>query len=458
MGIYNDDISLKLAKAVKQGFLPDVYDSEVDILREEAVKLFNGDIVFDTVFSQGDSPNTKLSGSRFRTLTVLTHHFINLASFQNDLDFYQEWNYSTVTFDDVQKHMEGTYTLPDKPLLITFDDGILSQYAAVQELNSRSMKSTLFVATGWIDGTVSQASGGFAEATALTWAQIIQMKAWGCDIQSHTVNHQDQQTITTAQVTNEFVNSKARVEAQVPGQIVSHMAYPYGSWNEGVKNALKWAGCKLARVVRIAGDGTYPGPNQGRLAIASTSSPRFEIPTAGTSNGDIQQANYYRTLSSDPELVADFGFEAGGKGWILGSGFSVDTADKYAGTKSLTCTQGTSTVSSRPSRAINAGRWPRAQLKAWIKTVGLPAGTISKVQIQQLRSDSTVISTIDAITVTGNNGAWTEYTYELIGDAAADSIVVFTWLQGNASPTGTARWDNISLKKEAANSPYGGLY
>jgi lysophospholipase L1-like esterase len=43
VGTRNDDISLKLAKAVKQGFLPDVDDSEVDILEKEAKKLFTND-------------------------------------------------------------------------------------------------------------------------------------------------------------------------------------------------------------------------------------------------------------------------------------------------------------------------------------------------------------------------------------------------------------------------------
>lgn len=43
MGTRNDDISLKLAKAVKMGFLPDVSDSEVDILTKEAQELFSKD-------------------------------------------------------------------------------------------------------------------------------------------------------------------------------------------------------------------------------------------------------------------------------------------------------------------------------------------------------------------------------------------------------------------------------
>jgi hypothetical protein len=44
VGTRNDDISLILAKAKKQGFLPDVSDSEVSILRVEAKKLFGSDV------------------------------------------------------------------------------------------------------------------------------------------------------------------------------------------------------------------------------------------------------------------------------------------------------------------------------------------------------------------------------------------------------------------------------
>lgn len=398
------------------------------------------------------------TGDRFRTLTILVYHLVNITNFRADLDYYQEWNYSTVNLDDVWNHMQGTSTLPDKPLLITFDDGIASQYAAAQELNLRGMKGTLFVATGWIDGTVTQAAGGFAEATALTWTQINQMKVWGVDIQSHTVSHQDQTTLTATQVASEFSSSKARIESQVAGQTVYYLAYPYGAWSETVRTALLGVGCRLARQVRTAADGSYPGPNLGRIAIASTLSDRFGLPCAGSGFGDIQQPNFYRTLSHDPELIPDYGFEGGGKGWTLGSGFTVDTTDAYAGTKSLHAVQGTSTASSKQLRGMYVGNWGRAQLRARIKTVGLPAGTLTKIQFQPLKVDGTVIATTDAITVTGNNGAWTEYTYEYTGTDTVHTVLVYAWLQGNASPTGAAWFDVISLKRESANAPFGGMF
>jgi lysophospholipase L1-like esterase len=48
VGTRNDDISLILAKAKKQGFLPDVSDNEVDVLQQEAQGLFDDDNVLVT--------------------------------------------------------------------------------------------------------------------------------------------------------------------------------------------------------------------------------------------------------------------------------------------------------------------------------------------------------------------------------------------------------------------------
>jgi hypothetical protein len=58
VGTRNDDISLILAKAKKQGFLPDVSDSEVDILTEEAASIFGNDVPFGASFAaKGENTN-----------------------------------------------------------------------------------------------------------------------------------------------------------------------------------------------------------------------------------------------------------------------------------------------------------------------------------------------------------------------------------------------------------------
>lgn len=393
------------------------------------------------------------AADRFRQLTVMVYHPVNMATFRNDLDYYQEWNYKTVTMRDVWEHLEGISTLPDKPLWITFDDGLPTQYTAAEELKNRGMIGIFYIATGWIDGTVTQAQGGFAEATPLTWAQIQQMHAWGHDIQSHTKSHIPLGDQVEATVKAEFTDSKARIEAQVPGTLVEHIAYPYGSWNDDTEVWLEEAGCKLGRAVRIDRDGRYPGPNMGRDSIATTAHRRFGIPCAGANFGDVQRPNFFREIGHEPEWCPDYGFEGGAKGWSLGSGFSVDSnaANAHSGTKSLTCMQGTSTVSSRPFRVMPIGPFNRLQISGWIRST-LPAGSYAKVQLQTLKVDGTVNGVnIDIGTVTGPVG-WTKFTYEYVGLEHDRNALLFLAVQGNAAPSGQAWFDDISVKVENAPS------
>jgi hypothetical protein len=65
VGTRNDDISLILAKAKKQGFLPDIKDSEVDILTAEARNSLSDDSVFTSgpgITINGDSLNAQGGG------------------------------------------------------------------------------------------------------------------------------------------------------------------------------------------------------------------------------------------------------------------------------------------------------------------------------------------------------------------------------------------------------------
>ena len=413
----------------------------------------------DTLPTKADLSTLPLpgAGARYRNITIVVYHTISsLSAFQTDCDRYQQWNYTTVTCDDVLNHLNGTGTLPAKPLLITFDDGYASQYQAAQELNTRGMKATWFLATNWIDGTETQAAGGFLESTPLTWTQVQQMHTWGHDVQSHTASHPNLTTVTSTQVASEFTTSKARIEAQVTGVTVRHLAYPNGAWNAAVRAALVGAGCLTARVVRI--DSQYPtqGSGSGRYTIATTYHDQMALPVAGTNWSDVAQPNYFRTLAAQEELVPDFGFEAGAKGWNLGAGFTVDGADFHAGSKSLLCTQSTATVSSITTFGIPVGLFARLHGEIWIKTSGLPAGTQVKVQHQLWRPDyATMYGVFDLVTVTGNNNAWTLYTWDYYGDENAAYTYPVLWVQGNAAPSGTVRFDGLTLQREVPPPPLG---
>ncbi|MEM8987212.1 MAG: polysaccharide deacetylase family protein [Pseudomonadota bacterium] len=88
-----------------------------------------------------------------------------LREFEAALDFFQTY-YAPVSLAEVESAAREGTTLPDHPLLITFDDGWRDnvEYAA-PVLERRGLPSVLFVATGHIGS-----DKGFWPEQALAWA------------------------------------------------------------------------------------------------------------------------------------------------------------------------------------------------------------------------------------------------------------------------------------------------
>ena len=120
---------------------------------------------------------------------VLNYHmvnsmFISLAIEPEDFDWQMKYlvdhGYHTITPDELYNYLEGTGTLPDRPVLITFDDGYVDNYThAYPILKKYNLKATIFVVTGFL----SKRKG------YLTWDQLREMEKNGITIESHTVTH-----------------------------------------------------------------------------------------------------------------------------------------------------------------------------------------------------------------------------------------------------------------------------
>lgn len=101
-------------------------------------------------------------------------------------------------------------------LVLNFDDGGSSQYVAFEDLVAQGEKATFYLISNAI-GTGSN----------LTWAQVQTMLAAGMDIQCHTYDHTNLQTLTEAQVYAEYDDLDAQFVANgIPA--AHHTSYPYG--------------------------------------------------------------------------------------------------------------------------------------------------------------------------------------------------------------------------------------
>lgn len=105
----------------------------------------------------------------------------------------------------------------DKIICIYFDDGWSSILKAVPILDSYGYKASLAIIANY---TSPQ------HPSYLSWSQIRSLSDDGFDIQCHTTNHLNLNTLSATQLQSEIVNSKQIFKAQ--GYVVSTLVYPSG--------------------------------------------------------------------------------------------------------------------------------------------------------------------------------------------------------------------------------------
>lgn len=174
---------------------------------------------------------------------VLNYHmvnsmFISLAIEPEDFDWQMKYlvdhGYHSISTDELYAFMEGQGTLPDRPVLITFDDGYVDNYTnAYPILKKYNLKATIFIVTGF----VSKRKG------YLTWDQLREMEKNGVMAQSHTVTHAPLPELPDDRIREELVESKRQAEAEL-GHPVEFIAYPTGVHDLHIVGIAKEAGYK----------------------------------------------------------------------------------------------------------------------------------------------------------------------------------------------------------------------
>lgn len=121
----------------------------------------------------------------------LGKYAITPAELEQDLQFLSENGYSTVVFRDLINFVENGVPLPEKPVMLTFDDGNSSDYTLVLPLLEKyDMKIVSAIIGEAADRfTAESAANPGARYPNLTWPQIAELHASGrVEIQSHSWN------------------------------------------------------------------------------------------------------------------------------------------------------------------------------------------------------------------------------------------------------------------------------
>lgn len=157
--------------------------------------------------------------------------YVSADDFRAQLKWLSEQGYEAVTLRQVEKAWRKGGRLPEKPVVLSFDDGYVSQY----EVAFTEMKRL-----GW-PGLLNLKAG----ETDIYKRQVREMVAAGWELGSHTVDHPDLTTLDPTALTEELTRSR-RILRRRFGVPVTHLCYPAGRYNDAVVAATEAAGYTTA--------------------------------------------------------------------------------------------------------------------------------------------------------------------------------------------------------------------
>jgi peptidoglycan/xylan/chitin deacetylase (PgdA/CDA1 family) len=192
--------------------------------------------------------------------------------FRRQLDALEQWGAAVLSLDEATR-LCAAGASPDRAIVLTFDDGYASAVeTAWPLLRERKLPATLFVVTGYLDGTSRfpwDAAERSADRTRLATAQqILGAAADGLDVGSHTVTHRWLPHLGAHDLNHELADSRVTLEGLL-GRKVQSLAYPMGGWDATARAAAARAGYAIGVTV----DRGLNAPRQDPLALRRSIAP-----------------------------------------------------------------------------------------------------------------------------------------------------------------------------------------
>jgi len=193
---------------------------------------------------------------------------ITSALFEEHMQTLLQSGYTTITFQDYIDFKYNNKKLPEKPIIIAFDDGYLSNYTkAFPILKKYGMKATIFIVASTVGKMYPEIN-----YSHFTWAQAREMRESGLiEIGSHTYYHNDVSLYSPEMAAMDLRLSKYLIDTNL-NYNCTLLAFPYGHCTEENQQQALDAGYELSCKVGDTGVNTKYTPITGlkRLTIYGT--------------------------------------------------------------------------------------------------------------------------------------------------------------------------------------------
>lgn len=185
--------------------------------------------------------------------------------FARQLDAIQAAGYTTISLYDLQANLwEGT-PLPEKSVVITFDDAYRDNYTnAFPLLRQRGMIATIFVVTDFMDEE---------RPAYLTWDMAREMLAAGISIESHGRNHISLKNQSQDYLVWQALGSLETIQYEL-GVRPRFVSYPAGEFDDQTiaifQSANYWAGFTTIQGATHSTDDLF---RMHRVRVRNTTTP-----------------------------------------------------------------------------------------------------------------------------------------------------------------------------------------
>jgi peptidoglycan/xylan/chitin deacetylase (PgdA/CDA1 family) len=145
------------------------------------------------------------------------------TAFAEQMAYLKDNGYTTIDLYDLSLAITNQAELPEKPIILTFDDGYADNYQnAFPVLEANGQKGVFFVVTEFID---------LNREGYLSWDMVKEMADAGMRFESHSRTHPDLTTLSADGLIWELRGSQETLAAHI-GYTPRYFCYPGGDYND----------------------------------------------------------------------------------------------------------------------------------------------------------------------------------------------------------------------------------
>ncbi len=193
--------------------------------------------------------------------------------FDSQMKALVDHNYTPITFYDLENYLEGKAGLPEKPILITMDDGYLNNYTLAYPIYKKyNIKATLFVSPYYMQQQNTERHFGFAAAKEMEESGLI-------DIESHGYDHTPFTKLSIRDLKYHISLSRGIIEQNLGTRDVFTVACPQFRNNYFTRKTLMTQDVTF-QITKLAKPGTHlKNSRLKRINVPNTMTPSDLITT-----------------------------------------------------------------------------------------------------------------------------------------------------------------------------------